>query len=286
MNRDLLVAFVRAYPAQPATAIWRAIEVEAIRRHGLPEGLGLDVGCGDGKLTRIILGLVGRRDLVGIDPDQLETRAARASGIYRSVHTSSAARVPWPDASFDFALSNSVLEHIPDLGPTLAEVARVLRPGATFVITVPTVGFHRNLQGPGRASGNRDRYLAKLDARLAHHHYLDTPGWRAILADHGMQLERRFGYLDRAECQRWEWLSKMTGGLLYSLAGGQSRPIEIQRKLGLREAQNRAGWPRPVARLMAVALAAGLDATPAYWSTREGLDDLQAGCLLIAARRN
>jgi SAM-dependent methyltransferase len=285
MNLELLSSFVSAYPAQPATALWRAVEIDAIRRNGLPKGLGLDVGCGDGKLTRIILDLAGHRDLVGVDPDPLETAAARESGIYRAVHTTSAAAVPYANASFDWALSNSVLEHIPDLEPVIAEVARVLKPGGPFVITVPTVGFHRNLAGPLLPGAGRAEYLENLDARLAHFHYFGTDEWRSLLERNGLALEHRFGYLDGTECRRWETYSRLTGGLLYSLAGHRSRPIEIQRSLGLRAAQNRIGWPASIARTLARVFASGLIASPAYWNRAEGLTDDEAGCLLLVARR-
>jgi hypothetical protein len=38
---------------QPATAIFRAIELPALIGHGIQQGLGIDIGCGDGKLTDI-----------------------------------------------------------------------------------------------------------------------------------------------------------------------------------------------------------------------------------------
>jgi len=44
---------------------------------------------------------------------------------------------PYPDASFDHALCTEVLEHVPDAITFLHEVARILRPGGTIVMTVP-----------------------------------------------------------------------------------------------------------------------------------------------------
>ena len=48
------------------------------------------------------------------------------------------AALPFPDASFDAVVSNQVFEHIPDLGPVAAELARVLAPGGLLVAVFPT----------------------------------------------------------------------------------------------------------------------------------------------------
>ena len=77
MDRRLLKEFVRTYPFQPATAFWRAVEIGALVDQGLPPGRYLDLGCGDGKLTKIILERIGSRPIVGVDPDSEETSLAR-----------------------------------------------------------------------------------------------------------------------------------------------------------------------------------------------------------------
>ena len=131
---DLLTSLIGVYVAQPATAFWRAIELDAIQRLGLPAGRGLDIGCGDGKLTEILLRSIGGRRLVGVDMDALETRAAAGHDFYEAVHTAPADRVPEASGSFDFAVSNSVLEHIPDLeaGLDLPHSEYVRSPGANL----------------------------------------------------------------------------------------------------------------------------------------------------------
>jgi 2-polyprenyl-3-methyl-5-hydroxy-6-metoxy-1,4-benzoquinol methylase len=45
----------------------------------------------------------------------------------------------FPAGSFDFVLSNEVLEHVPDLDAALLDTARILKPGGRFVATFP---FH------------------------------------------------------------------------------------------------------------------------------------------------
>lgn len=44
-------------------------------------------------------------------------------------------QLPYPDAHFDVVTSNGVLEHVPDDAASLREIARILRPAGTFVLT-------------------------------------------------------------------------------------------------------------------------------------------------------
>jgi SAM-dependent methyltransferase len=46
-------------------------------------------------------------------------------------------RLPFEDAAFDHVLCTEVLEHVPDPETLLREIARVLRPGGSLVLTVP-----------------------------------------------------------------------------------------------------------------------------------------------------
>jgi len=277
IDRQLLTQFVARYPAQPATAFWRGIEIDVLSRADIPDGLGLDLGCGDGILTDILFRRIGRTPrLVGVDPDPLETSAARKFPFYNRIHTTGGHNIPEADATFDYAISNSVLEHIPELEPVIAEVGRVLKPGGRFFLTVPGPGFRENLAGAILPGVSRDRYLAQLDKRIAHFNYLTPRDWHTIAERNGLRVTDLTGYLGKPATRRWETLSRFTGGLLHSLSFGKRRPIEIQRTLRLRDMQNSVSLPAGIAATLASLIASGLD-----WND----DVTNPSCLLVVGER-
>lgn len=275
MNTVLLRRFLEVYPFQPATAVWRASEIAALSTVSFPRGLGLDLGCGDGRLTRVVADLAGPMRLVGLDIDPAETALAEAEHFYERVHTASGASIEEPDATFDFVVSVSVLEHIPDLEPVLREVARVLKPGASFIVTVPGPGFHDCLRGPLLPGMSRETYLEGLDRRVAHLRYWSTAEWRAALDRAQLHLIEARPIMSVAVIRRWETISRLTAGILHVLSRRKA-PIEIQRSLGMRRAHAR--MPRAVAGALSSVLSVGVtDQAPST--------ELQSGCLLLVAQR-
>jgi len=234
---NLYRKLAKTAPWQPATNYWRAIELDAVQRHGLPIGRGLDLGCGDGKLTKILNEIIANnadRRWIGVDPDPNETILAQEMGIYERVHSVSGSEIPEADSSFDFAFSNSVLEHINDIEPVIAEVSRLLRSGGKFIFTVPCDSFHDCLVGPMLGRKSED-YLKSLDIRCAHVRYWGFQQWNECLNNHNLKIVSHLSYLSLYQVQRWERLSNLTGGLLYRLHNGKKRPIEIQRRLKMRK---------------------------------------------------
>jgi SAM-dependent methyltransferase len=94
----------------------------------------LDVGCRYGALTRAYL---DGNDVVGIDVDrEALAQAARELGI--ETHWADAERpLEFPDGSFDVVVAGELLEHVREPAALVAEARRVLRPGGTFVGSVP-----------------------------------------------------------------------------------------------------------------------------------------------------
>lgn len=271
-QRALFTRFLEEGPFQPATGYWRSIEIDYVVRHGLPPGRGIDIGCGDGRLMAIVLAAAAEdREVVGIDLDPAEIETAASTGVYAALHVAPADRIPEPDGSFDWAFSNSTLEHIAELDGTLAEVARLLRPGGVFIATVPSAEFHECLAGP--LWGDRARYLDVIDARCAHLRYLSPAEWQSTSARAGLEIITSESYLTAPQVRRWENLSRFTAGILYGALRGRRQPIEIQRSLGLRHSRMR--MPRFLARPLAVLLASRVPTRAAGPS----------GCLYLVFRR-
>ena len=150
------------------------------------------------------------------------------------------------------------------------------RSGGQFVFTVPGPDFHACLRGPLLPGRSRAEYLEHLDARLAHRRYWTRDQWESELAHHGMHVVTTSPYLTMAQVRRWESMSRITAGVLYGLAGRRSRPIEIQRRLGMRKGGQR--MPLVFARALATLLSAGLNGRSTGTSPRYG-------CLLVRAAK-
>lgn len=100
------------------------LEWAAQRIGALSRGRVLDVGCGDGRFLP--------PDGVGIDVDAARLRlAARRSA---RVAVADAHALPFPDATFDTALANRMLNDAGAIDGVLAEIGRVLRPGGRLLV--------------------------------------------------------------------------------------------------------------------------------------------------------
>jgi SAM-dependent methyltransferase len=134
----------------------------------------LDIGCGEGQLSRVAAGVEGVRAVVGLDPTWAQLEEARRRSRTGGPHyvRCAAASLPFPCCSFDFAFACLVFEHIEDAELAIGEVGRVLRAGGTFVLMLN----HPLLQAPG--SGWVDDHILgeqywRIGPYLAEHHAVE-----------------------------------------------------------------------------------------------------------------
>ncbi len=93
----------------------------------------LDYGCGTGGNTT---GYGQFGSVTGVEPDPHAVRLAQARGG-GSYCRADGVRLPFRDGTFDVVIASDVLEHIKDDSGAMTEMARVLRPGGSMIISVP-----------------------------------------------------------------------------------------------------------------------------------------------------
>ncbi len=81
--------------------------------------------------------------VVMTDLTQEATRRARAKGLDASQLYIAEQDIPHPNASFDVVVSDSAIEHLFDPERSFSELARVLKPGGTFILCLPNIAHWR-----------------------------------------------------------------------------------------------------------------------------------------------
>lgn len=189
----------------------------------LPEGSRLvDVGCGTGVLTRLIAGLPGIGEVVGVDvaPSLLARARELAAELPNVTFVEGDARsLPIEDSFSDGVVFDSTLSHVSGTELVVAEAVRVLRPGGTLAVfdgdyatTTVALSDHDPLQAcvdaMMRASVTERRVMRRLPALVAEagfadietrcHGYVDTAGGPYMLSiiDRGTDVLVASGELD------------------------------------------------------------------------------------------
>ena len=120
------------YAFIPSAVLIRTAPVEILRTIPLELPL-LDLCCGDGFICSLIC-QDGAETGCDLSLDTLEQ--AQKRGQYHNIACADVTKgIPFRDSSFRSVVSNSSLEHLPDISTTLREIARVLKPGGKLYAT-------------------------------------------------------------------------------------------------------------------------------------------------------
>ncbi len=121
----------------------RDTEWDAIKSNITKGGKFLDVGCGAGYAMRKAAEEFGC-NCFGIDPDPGSHGVGRydsGSSTGLKIVQGFAETLPYPDNEFDVVYCSHVLEHVTNEKKSLEEMKRVLKPGGTLIIGMPTAAM-------------------------------------------------------------------------------------------------------------------------------------------------
>jgi ubiquinone/menaquinone biosynthesis C-methylase UbiE len=116
----------------------RRFEAPRLFRMGgpLPGGCALEIGCGRGVGTELILRVFGADsvDAFDLDPRMVARAKLRLArhGARAKFWVGDAAAISAPDAAYDAVFDFGIIHHVPEWRRALAEVHRVLKPGGRF----------------------------------------------------------------------------------------------------------------------------------------------------------
>jgi SAM-dependent methyltransferase len=203
-GKDFLSLHLRELPY--FRALLRAVESRFYQGYALAQPV-YDVGCGDGHFASLTF---EQPIDVGLDPWHAPIHEAKGRAAYGMLVEADAACAPFADAFFASAFSNSVLEHIADVQAVLDETARVLKPGALFLFSVPNDNFTRDLS----IARFLDRVGMKAAAegyrrafnRISRHVHCDPASvWIDRLAAAGFEVQSHWSYFSAAALGALEW---------------------------------------------------------------------------------
>ena len=124
------VAWART-PNHDAFWAYRALLAAFI---GRGTGKALDVGCGEGRISRQLTACGFQ--VTAVDPVGRFVRAAIEAYSAQNYAVASAAELPFENAQFDLVVAYNVLMDVEDVPASLKEFRRVIRPTGQLIISV------------------------------------------------------------------------------------------------------------------------------------------------------
>lgn len=203
------------------------------RAEQLTKGKGriLDIGTGRGELLRVA------RDQgwspVGIEPSaSFAAHAEQHSGV--EIRRQPLDQCGFPEASFDVVILAGVLEHLYNPAESIAEIARILRPGGALFVDVPNERGLYFLMGNWYQRLRGRRWTVNLAPTFEPFHVFgfNSMALRNLLAQHGLSVRDWTVYTGHAVVPQRKgmigYLEKHAANLITALSdwGGMGTYIE------------------------------------------------------------
>jgi SAM-dependent methyltransferase len=210
----------------------------------LPEGLRwLDVGCGGGAFTELVLERTAPGAVSAVDPseNQIAFARTRPSAARVAYEIGDALALPFDDDAFDAAVMALVIQHVPDPARAMEEMRRVVRQGGTVAAYVwPGRGAGHPLQPvydamgalgiaePGRPGGQ----IRTLDGLVA---LYEAAGLEAV---EGSGFDVTFAFDDFEDC----WSAFPAPGLRHLSRDDAARVKSVLRERLPADAEGRVSY--------------------------------------------
>lgn len=157
-----------------------------------PRGLALDVGCGEGRLSRLLSSL--GHDVLGVDRSESLVREAQRADPDGRYEVGSIDALPVEDGAATLVLCVNVLPHIVELDAAARELARVLDADGVLVVGLAHPLMLAGSFDEGAGTLTVSRYFdpqvetVSLGNAHVHHQHRTIEGYLGAFFAHGLVL--------------------------------------------------------------------------------------------------
>lgn len=174
-----------------------------------PNGVLLDCGCSDGKLTIKVAKKVMTNNIYGIDLDEEVLKKARKKGI-KTFCVDLNNSLPFENDFFDVIFAHQLLAHLYDVDNFVKEIYRIIKPGGYAVVSTENLSSWHNIfaliLGYQDFSHHISRefyignplsphYKEKIEEslRVCHYKVLTSYSLKELFEIHGFKLQKIVG---------------------------------------------------------------------------------------------